>query len=1203
MRSLNPFRALKRRSTRRYRGIGQPVNRPLCYRYLSGECLEQRTLLVIGAFDIPLLEAGSGYDGVARINRGTGALLSTGRHVLTAAHVSINGPAPANFWVTSPTGVRKITSPADDFTVPPGYPQAAGADDFDIGVTTLAELAPLTADRWDIYTDSDEVGKVGRLVGYGGTGTGTIGHSTDVNPDEYWSTSTGTGTNYEVVRFTITGNPTGGFFYPRLSNDVPPVQPAVPFNTDADILAASLNSLPDISQVLVRLVGDTDFDGVVDNLSHPHAGSFEVLFRGTSAADHSLPGQLIATHDFTGGNNPDLLVERLLIGGTQRILTSGRNLVSLASSDGTRLYTDFDDGTAAASTFGGALGQGASEAHGTWGDSGSPLFIGGKIAGVLEGLYNSVEGFSSGGGYDGLGGSGDFGEIDSWARVSFHENFINNILDDPFPLVLNMANQPWGDDGTADTIEISSVFGSLQIRIGGVLYYTESLNLIESVTVQGSGDDETIMVSAFGDGIPVQVVGGGGDDLIRVDGLSSDTLAILFGSAGSDTFSIGDGDFDSSINGNVWVFGDADSDTLVLDDQQGGGNHTYTLEDDRFTMSSYPGTLLYFGVENVHLQANEDDNTINIASTALNSSLSVSANSGNDTIRVGGGDIDSNIRGDVDVHGGFGNDVLVLQDVDDDIGNDEHTLHASTYSKTDYQGVLSFNFVNDIRLRTGANRETVHLVGTAEDVTDVLVQTDGGDDTVNVYSVHLNTAVDIRTRAGNDTVEFSPYERDLDAIAGQVSVNAGAGAADELRVFDNDDDGNDLYSISATSVSEAGFQASHAQVERLTLWANPFANTINVESLGTRPEVVINAGDGPDSIHLAPTSQTLADIRADVLVNGEDGDDEVFLHDASNGSPAASLTIQDGLVTRPGFALHYEDVARLSAQLGAPADSVLIPSTTPGMHVIVDTGDGPDAVSANVPSGARLTLNGGTGADAVWLTGTPAAEEISVSAGLGSADVNLIRFEQAQIDLLGGDDTLQFQGIAGADEQVEAHASPTSAAGLLRVVGLLDLAFASTELIDLLANLGEGDTAAFLGTAQADEFAIDLAAEGTNADPVIELFDPASLALLLTLRDYRNFGTLGVLGQEEGDLVNVSVAPAGPGSGRNLRIDGGEPAGQGSGKDELNVFFQAPPPPTIDHTKDNMTNSGMFDVDYELWQFLIEYFDMEKAKSLSSAGA
>jgi hypothetical protein len=51
------------------------------------------------------------------------------------------------------------------------------------------------------------------------------------------------------------------------------------------------------------------------------------------------------------------------------------------------------------------------------------------------------------------------------------------------------------------------------------------------------------------------------------------------------------------------------------------------------------------------------------------------------------------------------------------------------------------------------------------------------------------------------------------------------------------------------------------------------------------------------------------------------------------------------------------------------------------------------------------------------------------------------------------------------------------------------------------------------------------------------------------------------------------------------------------------VFFQAPPPPTIDHTKDNMTNSGMFDVDYEMWQFLIEYFDMEKAKSLSSAGA
>jgi hypothetical protein len=205
---------------------------------------------------------------------------------------------------------------------------------------------------------------------------------------------------------------------------------------------------------------------------------------------------------------------------------------------------------------------------------------------------------------------------------------------------------------------------------------------------------------------------------------------------------------------------------------------------------------------------------------------------------------------------------------------------------------------------------------------------------------------------------------------------------------------------------------------------------------------------------------------------------------------------------------------------------------------------------------------------------------------------------------------LRVQGVSGQDEDVEVHASTTAAEGLLRVVGLLYFAFENTEIIDFAANPGDADTAAFVASDQDDELAINLAAAGTAIDPVLQLFDPLSLALLLTLRDYANFGTLGVLGGDGGDLFNVHVAPAGPGTGRDLSIDGGDPSGGGDGKDELTVFVESPSPPppppppmqpSVNHDHDNQTDSGTFDIEYDLEQFFIEYFNMEKAVSKSAA--
>ena len=77
------------------------------YRRKPGfEGLEDRRLLVIGAFDIPVpILAGEGFDFVAKFNNATGALLSSARHLLTAAHTGLPGSAAAaKFVVLGPNG-------------------------------------------------------------------------------------------------------------------------------------------------------------------------------------------------------------------------------------------------------------------------------------------------------------------------------------------------------------------------------------------------------------------------------------------------------------------------------------------------------------------------------------------------------------------------------------------------------------------------------------------------------------------------------------------------------------------------------------------------------------------------------------------------------------------------------------------------------------------------------------------------------------------------------------------------------------------------------------------------------------------------------------------------------------------------------------------------------------------------------------------
>ena len=127
---------------------------------------------------------GMGYDGVVRVSNGeaygSGVLLYGGRAVLTAAHL-VDGVVAGDITVYFETlsGAQKIA--ASRIKVYPGYDTVN--KDGDLALVWLEKTAPVSAERYELYRNMDEIGKPFTMVGYGVPGRGTTGIDRDYKGD------------------------------------------------------------------------------------------------------------------------------------------------------------------------------------------------------------------------------------------------------------------------------------------------------------------------------------------------------------------------------------------------------------------------------------------------------------------------------------------------------------------------------------------------------------------------------------------------------------------------------------------------------------------------------------------------------------------------------------------------------------------------------------------------------------------------------------------------------------------------------------------------------------------------------------------------------------------------------------------------------------------------------------------------------------
>lgn len=159
-------------------------------RFASLEPLEKRELFVVGAFSPAPALADSVYSGVVELehfrpfqgNTGcSGTLLETGRHILTAAHCLTDGNGNVNSVRTevsfrTPSDTYTLDVRPEDYSIHPSWRGGGDGDSgYDIAVLTLPAIAPSDATRFELYRDTDEVGSIAAIVGYGQTGTGDSG--------------------------------------------------------------------------------------------------------------------------------------------------------------------------------------------------------------------------------------------------------------------------------------------------------------------------------------------------------------------------------------------------------------------------------------------------------------------------------------------------------------------------------------------------------------------------------------------------------------------------------------------------------------------------------------------------------------------------------------------------------------------------------------------------------------------------------------------------------------------------------------------------------------------------------------------------------------------------------------------------------------------------------------------------------------------
>lgn len=231
------------------------------------------------------------------------------------------------------------------------------------------------------------------------------------------------------------------------------------------------------------------------------------------------------------------------------------------------------------------------------------------------------------------------------------------------------------------------------------------------------------------------------------------------------------------VKGRVLFSAGAGSDRLSFG-QNSAGASGRTLRFDHGRVEFGPHNWIQTqSVEAFSLKGTAQADTFDIGYLRGDQKLALFGEAGNDTFRLGRGDLDSNLYGQVTLFGGTGHDRVSFDD-SADIGSDRYVLGRSALSKP---GMMSF----PVKFY---ETDEVLLVANAHN---------------NRIEIPDSDAKRLSIRAGSGDDRISLNGGDMDVFAGtQIDLDGGSGA-DKLHVIDASDTHDRTHRLTASAYARS----------------------------------------------------------------------------------------------------------------------------------------------------------------------------------------------------------------------------------------------------------------------------------------------------------------------------------------------------------------------------------------------------------------
>lgn len=316
--------------------------------------------------------------------------------------------------------------------------------------------------------------------------------------------------------------------------------------------------------------------------------------------------------------------------------------------------------------------------------------------------------------------------------------------------------------------------------------------------------------------------------------------------------------------------------------------------------------------------------------------------------------------------------------------------------------LIGFTNVGSLRVSTSNTAADAVTVAVASGSMAIRVDTNGGADTVAVEATSGATAVN--TGAGNDAVTVGDAVNGLDDVAGGLTVDAGAGAANSLTVTDYASAGANTVAVSASQI--VGFapatityrsvggaygagggitlQGSDAAADGITLGGASAAHLFTVNGNGGADTVAVqgniraalNGGAGADTFDLGTDGATLTG-----AIDGG-ADSNTLTYSGRTGAVGVTLTgtaAGTGTGTTGGF-------AGIDSLVGGNAADTLTGRNAANAWFITGADTGHFGVGPVFSGWENLT--GGSGDDTFSFAFGPANGSVSgsISGGAGGSD-------------------------------------------------------------------------------------------------------------------------------------------------------------------------------------------------------------------------